>query len=174
MELYDNYYGNLRAYKAYHQDLCKTIQKQMDRWDKKNRNSDKLEWDLVRYIRLLPDLYQVAFELLQDETLPFHKKGALYVGLMYVISPVDMISDHITVFGWVDDLIVMALALRTYISQEDPSIRECIKSNWQHTKDLKAILHTIISIFDDVAETFPPSMVNIIRDMFCTKVPSAL
>lgn len=38
-------------------------------------------------------------------------KGALLAGILYVMSPLDLLPDYLPVIGWVDDLVVAILAL---------------------------------------------------------------
>jgi len=54
--------------------------------------------------------------ILSDRQTPLYVKLILAVGLLYIIVPVDIISDTIPLFGWLDDLaiasFIVALALR--------------------------------------------------------------
>jgi len=56
------------------------------------------------------------FLILFDRQTPLYVKLILAVGLLYILVPVDLISDTIPLFGWLDDLaiasFIIALALR--------------------------------------------------------------
>jgi len=56
------------------------------------------------------------FLILVDRQTPWYVKLVLTVGLLYVVVPVDFLSDAIPFFGWLDDLaiasFIVALALR--------------------------------------------------------------
>jgi len=56
------------------------------------------------------------FLILSDRQAPLYVKLILAVGLLYILVPVDIISDTIPLFGWLDDLaiasFIIALALR--------------------------------------------------------------
>jgi len=56
------------------------------------------------------------FLILSDRQTPLYVKLLLAVGLLYILVPVDIISDTIPLFGWLDDLaiasFIVALALR--------------------------------------------------------------
>ena len=56
------------------------------------------------------------FLILSDRQTPLYVKLILAVGLLYILVPVDIISDTIPLFGWLDDLaiasFIVALALR--------------------------------------------------------------
>ncbi|KXK53231.1 MAG: DUF1232 domain-containing protein [Chlorobi bacterium] len=44
-----------------------------------------------------------------DRSVPFWKKVGVAVGLLYVISPFDAVSDFLPVIGWLDDLGVLGV-----------------------------------------------------------------
>ena len=56
------------------------------------------------------------FLILSDRQTPWFVKLILTVGLLYIIVPMDFISDTIPLFGWLDDLAIasftVAMALR--------------------------------------------------------------
>ncbi len=56
------------------------------------------------------------FLILFDRQTPLYVKLILAVGLLYILVPVDIISDTLPLFGWLDDLaiasFIVALALK--------------------------------------------------------------
>jgi uncharacterized membrane protein YkvA (DUF1232 family) len=56
------------------------------------------------------------FLILSDRQTPLYVKLILAVGLLYILVPVDIFSDTIPLFGWLDDLaiasFIVALAIR--------------------------------------------------------------
>jgi len=56
------------------------------------------------------------FLILFDRQTPWYVKLVLTVGLLYILVPVDFLSDAIPLFGWLDDLaiasFIVVLALR--------------------------------------------------------------
>jgi uncharacterized membrane protein YkvA (DUF1232 family) len=56
------------------------------------------------------------FSILLDRQTPWYVKLILAAGLLYLLVPVDFITDTVPVLGWLDDLavasFVVALALR--------------------------------------------------------------
>ena len=56
------------------------------------------------------------FLILLDRQTPWYVKLILTVGLLYILVPVDFLSDTIPLLGWLDDLaiasFIVALALR--------------------------------------------------------------
>ena len=56
------------------------------------------------------------FLILSDRQTPFYVKIILAVGLFYIHVPMDILSDTVPFFGWLDDLAIasflVALAIR--------------------------------------------------------------
>ena len=56
------------------------------------------------------------FLILSDRQTPWFVKLMLFVGLLYIIVPMDFLSDTVPLFGWLDDMAVasfiVAMALR--------------------------------------------------------------
>jgi uncharacterized membrane protein YkvA (DUF1232 family) len=56
------------------------------------------------------------FLILFDRQTPWYVKLILGIGLLYIIVPIDLITDTIPLFGWLDDMaiasFIVALALR--------------------------------------------------------------
>ena len=60
------------------------------------------------------DDLQLAYKMLRDPQFQISRetKTILIIGLLYVISPIDLIPDAIPVLGLVDDVLVAGYALR--------------------------------------------------------------
>jgi uncharacterized membrane protein YkvA (DUF1232 family) len=64
-------------------------------------------------LRLLPDLVRLVRRLAADSSLPRGVRIRLWLLLGYLLSPVDLVPDVIPVLGYADDVVVVALALRS-------------------------------------------------------------
>jgi uncharacterized membrane protein YkvA (DUF1232 family) len=64
-------------------------------------------------LRLLPDLVRLVRRLAGDRTLPRGVRVRLWLLLAYLLSPVDLVPDVVPVLGYADDVVVVALALRS-------------------------------------------------------------
>ena len=53
---------------------------------------------------------------LKDNSLPNWVKVVAVLGVVYVLSPVDIVPDLLPVLGWIDDLGVALLVLKQIIS----------------------------------------------------------
>jgi len=58
---------------------------------------------------------QLAWRLFRDPQVGWHLKIIPALGLVYVISPVDLIVDVVPVIGQMDDIAVMAFCIKTFV-----------------------------------------------------------
>ncbi|GGN94367.1 hypothetical protein GCM10010112_83620 [Actinoplanes lobatus] len=68
---------------------------------------------LGEMLRLLPDLLRLLKRLAGDKGLPRGVRVRLWLLLVYLAVPIDLIPDFIPVIGYADDAIVVALVLRS-------------------------------------------------------------
>lgn len=80
--------------------------------------------DLVRF---LPDCVTLLRRLRKDERVPRRAKVAVAIAAVWVLSPIDLIPEFLPVIGPIDDIVVVALALR-YAGRRVP--REAILEAW--------------------------------------------
>src|SRR5215203_3257144 len=66
-------------------------------------------------LRLLPDLLGLVGRLASDRTLARGVRVRLWLLLAYLAAPIDLVPDFIPVIGYADDIIVVALVLRSVI-----------------------------------------------------------
>ncbi len=66
-------------------------------------------------LRLLPDLVRLVRRLAGDRSLPRGVRVRLWLLLGYLLSPVDLVPDVVPVLGYADDVVVVALALRSVV-----------------------------------------------------------
>lgn len=66
-------------------------------------------------LRLLPDLLALLRRLASDRTLPRGIRVRLVLLLVYLASPIDLVPDFLPVIGYADDVIIVALVLRSVI-----------------------------------------------------------
>ncbi|THV29029.1 YkvA family protein [Glycomyces paridis] len=80
--------------------------------------------DLVAFI---PDLVTTVRRLRREPRVPRRAKAALLVAAVWVASPIDLIPEFLPVIGPLDDILVVALALR-YAGRTVP--REVLLDAW--------------------------------------------
>lgn len=75
----------------------------------------------------LPDCVTLIRRLRKDPRVPRRAKLAVLVALVWVLSPIDLIPEFLPVIGPLDDIVVVALALR-YAARRVP--REALLEAW--------------------------------------------
>jgi uncharacterized membrane protein YkvA (DUF1232 family) len=75
----------------------------------------------------LPDCVTAARRLRGDPRVPRRAKAAVAFAALWVISPIDLIPEFLPVIGPLDDVVVVALALR-YAARSVP--REVLMEAW--------------------------------------------
>jgi uncharacterized membrane protein YkvA (DUF1232 family) len=88
-------------------------------------------------LRLLPDLIRLFRRLAGDADLPRGVRIRLILLLVYLISPIDLVPDFVPVLGYADDVIIVAIALRSITRIAGP---EALERHWPGTpQGLQAI-----------------------------------
>ena len=59
---------------------------------------------LMKRIRAIPSF-------MKDRTVPFRKKIFIVLGIVYMLSPIDLIPDPVLIFGVIDDIVIWAMIL---------------------------------------------------------------
>lgn len=65
--------------------------------------------------RLVPDIVRLLRALAADPTLPRGSRRRLVLLLAYLAMPIDLVPDFIPVLGYADDVIVVAVVLRSVV-----------------------------------------------------------
>jgi len=66
-------------------------------------------------VRLVPDLLRLIKRLAGDKTLPRGVRMRLWLLLGYLAMPIDLVPDFIPVLGYADDVVVVAIVLRSVV-----------------------------------------------------------
>lgn len=80
--------------------------------------------DLARFI---PDCVTTIRRLRRDPRVPRRAKLAVAFAGLWVLSPIDLIPEFLPVIGPLDDIVVVALALR-YAARQVPE--EVLREHW--------------------------------------------
>jgi uncharacterized membrane protein YkvA (DUF1232 family) len=64
-------------------------------------------------VRLVPDVIRLLRRLASDPTLPRGVRIRMVLLLGYLLMPFDLVPDFIPVVGYADDVIIVAIALRS-------------------------------------------------------------
>jgi uncharacterized membrane protein YkvA (DUF1232 family) len=80
------------------------------------------------WARLVPDAVGLFSRLVRDPRVPLSAKLLLGFGLVYLVSPIDLVPDFIPVVGVLDDTVVVALVLRYVLRAAGP---ELVATHWR-------------------------------------------
>ena len=81
-------------------------------------------------VRLIPDTLRLVRRLAADKSLPRGVRARLWFLLVWLASPIDLIPDFIPVVGYADDVVVLALVLRSVIRRAG---RDAVERHWPGT-----------------------------------------
>lgn len=97
-------------------------------------------------MRLLPDTLRLLSRLARDRELPRGVRIRLWVMLAYLASPLDLIPDVIPVIGYADDVIIVALVLRSVVrrSGEQPLVK-----HWPGTARGLTVIRSLAGVTPD-------------------------
>ena len=76
----------------------------------------------LRFLRHLPQFVQLYWRLLRDFRVSVWPKALLLLGVLYLLSPVDIIPDVVPFIGEVDDLVLLIVACRLFIYLCPPEV----------------------------------------------------
>jgi uncharacterized membrane protein YkvA (DUF1232 family) len=93
--------------------------------------------------RLLPDTLRLVRRLSVDRTIPRSTRWLIWVLLIYLASPIDLVPDFVPVIGYADDAIITAFVLRRVIAR---SGRSTLTEHWPGTPDGLSMLLRLLRL----------------------------
>jgi uncharacterized membrane protein YkvA (DUF1232 family) len=81
-------------------------------------------------VRLLPDVLRLVGRLARDGSLPRGVRLRLWLLLVYLASPVDLVPDVVPVLGHADDVVLALVVLRSVVRRAGP---EALGRHWPGT-----------------------------------------
>ena len=103
-----------------------------------SRKGDQIT--LREVMRLLPDVLRLLRRLARDSTLPRTVRIRPVLLLAYLLTPIDLVPDFIPVIGYLDDAVIVALALRSVVRAAGP---EALAKHWSGTAEGLAVVHRL-------------------------------
>lgn len=64
-------------------------------------------------LRLIPDVVRLLHRLVKDRSLPRGVRLRVFALIGYLAMPIDLVPDFIPVVGYADDVVIVALTLRS-------------------------------------------------------------
>lgn len=97
---------------------------------------------LADAVLLIPNILKLVTRLLKDPRVPRRAKVTIGLAAAYVASPIDLIPEVIPVIGWIDDILVMMMALDSLIDRAGPDV---VREHWDGPGDILAIVQEAIA-----------------------------
>jgi uncharacterized membrane protein YkvA (DUF1232 family) len=83
-------------------------------------------------VRLLPDVLRLIRRLAAEKSLPSAVRVLLWLLLVYVALPFDLIPDFVPVLGYADDAIIVTVVLRSVVRRAGI---EAVRAQWPGSDD---------------------------------------
>jgi uncharacterized membrane protein YkvA (DUF1232 family) len=126
-------------------DYYQKLRQKVREWSGKNENQDH---PYAKWILLAPDFFHLLVRLVADPDVPLDKKAKFGAVLIYFISPVDILSElFLGTPGFIDDVVLSAYVLNTFINDIDPSI---IRKHWAGDGDVLGVVKKVIASSDQL------------------------
>lgn len=81
-------------------------------------------------VRAVPDLLRLLTRLSRDRAVPRAARVRVALLLAYVAMPIDLVPDFIPVLGYADDVVVIAIVLRSVVRAAGP---DALERHWPGT-----------------------------------------
>lgn len=94
-------------------------------------------------LRLLPDVLRLVRRLAADPAVPRSVRVRLVLLLAYLASPVDLVPDVVPVIGLADDVVLVALVLRSVVRRAGP---DALARHWPGTPGGLLLVHRLAGI----------------------------
>lgn len=94
-------------------------------------------------LRLLPDLLRVLRRLASDKSVSRGVRIKLFLLLGYLAFPLDLVPDFLPLIGYADDVIIMALVLRSVIRSAGP---DSLRRHWPGTVAGLAVIERLAGL----------------------------
>jgi len=149
-----------------YEDYYKKIRKKINEWVSNGRLTQKTgKWTdkFAQYLLVLPDLIHLNIKLLTDKEINMNIKSNILVGMIYLISPIDIVPDFIPVAGLVDDLLVISVILHRIINAADPILMGKIKQYWAGEDDVFIKIKEITALLNNFASQIPKSLLKFMK-----------
>lgn len=90
-------------------------------------------------LRLLPDIIRLVSRLARDPSLPTGPRIWLFLLVVYLLLPFDLVPDFIPILGYADDVIITSLVLRYVVRKAGVG---ALHRHWPGTSDgLSAVMN---------------------------------
>lgn len=149
-----------------YRDFYQNLREKINRWAGEEKLLKKTgNWtdSFIQYLMVLPDMAHVMVKLLFDKEISSLYKSYILISLVYLISPLDFIPDIIPVAGFIDDLLVLVIAMNKIINSKDTKVIKKIKYYWAGDQDIFAKVKDIIAVLNELTSRIPKGFYDFIK-----------
>src|SRR3954451_7940133 len=105
---------------------------------------------LCGVLRLLPDLLRLLRALAGDRSVPRGVRVRLVLLLVYLASPIDLVPDVVPVLGYADDVLVVAMVLRSVVRRAGA---DALHAHWAGTPEGLAAVERLAGLRTDLPDS---------------------
>jgi uncharacterized membrane protein YkvA (DUF1232 family) len=95
--------------------------------------------------RIFPSALRLAAALYRDRTLPRSVRWRMRIALIYNLVPINVIPDFIPIIGLVDNVVVLAWALRSTVRIAGPDV---VAGHWKGSQAALCALYRALRLPD--------------------------
>ena len=85
-------------------------------------------WKLGKLFAMFRKELLLAWAILRDPRTPKSAKLAVVLAVLYVVSPIDLVSDFIPILGWLDDGLIAYVLLQVAFKFLPPDLHATLRS----------------------------------------------
>ena len=85
-------------------------------------------WKLGKLFAMFRKELLLAWAILRDPRTPKSAKLAVVLAVLYVVSPIDLVSDFIPILGWLDDGLIAYFLLQLAFKFLPPDLLAALRS----------------------------------------------
>ncbi|MDF1514589.1 MAG: DUF1232 domain-containing protein [Anaerolineae bacterium] len=104
--------------------------------------------ELLVWLREFFSQFQLAWRLFWDDRVPFSTKLVPLLTLFYLVMPVDLVPDAFLGIGQVDDLVLLLVGLRVFISLCPLALVDEHRQAFTPKQDLDELVPEGVTIID--------------------------
>lgn len=101
--------------------------------------------DFVEAKRFLPDVIRLIRQLARDPNVSKGARWRLVLLVAYLASPLDLVPDFVPVLGYADDVIAVAIVLRSVVRSAG---RTTLDAHWAGSPAGLAVVHRLAGLSD--------------------------
>lgn len=119
-------------------------------------NTNKSFTSKLKDVGFLGELWQqvrLVFYLIKDREVPIYLKALPFLGVLYTLFPIDIITDFVPVLGQIDDLTLLLIGAKVFIEMAPPQVVARYMEQMNAAREAKIVEGQVSDAAGDVAST---------------------